>query len=181
VALTAAERQQRRRDKLAAERPAPDQMAPIEDRYTRQEAWDDACDTLQMLIEDYRTWRATTPAPAAALRVQDLPRLAAQTLTLAMISFPHPFGQDWHFPEAPPLSKAGTGIDNRTLREQLFAADAAEPDRDNFPRSAEDDATAKAWWARLPPDARATWKNVARASDPLDVWYILKDVLKSIR
>jgi hypothetical protein len=54
-ALTAAERQQRRRDKLAAERPARDNaiLSPIETRQTRQEAWDEACDRLDHLLETY--------------------------------------------------------------------------------------------------------------------------------
>jgi hypothetical protein len=67
-ALTPAERQQRRRDKLAAARPpqAADIASPIETRLTRQEAWDKACDQLDNLLETYRAWRLHTPAPGDA-------------------------------------------------------------------------------------------------------------------
>jgi hypothetical protein len=184
MAMTPAERQQRRRDKLAALRPAEDEAAiasPLEDRYTRQEAWDDACETIQAMLEAYRVWRATTPAPAAAEpRLLDLHRLAALALTLAMVGFPDAFALDWHFPEDEP-STAGAGLDPRTLREQLFSADPASLDPDNFPRTEEDNARALDWWSRIPPEARTTWQRAARSEDPLDVWYVCQQQLRRIR
>jgi hypothetical protein len=170
VALTAAERQRRRRARIAAQRPTPI-ATPAEDRFTRQDAWDDACDTLQLMLEDYRTWRATTPTPADALAIHHLPRLAAQALTLAMVTFPAYFGDEWHFPDDAPLPKEGTALDARTLREQLFSAEPAA-DADPFPRTPEEDARGLAWWNRIPPDSRETWLRLARSAEPLDVWYL---------
>jgi hypothetical protein len=177
MAMTPAERQRRRRARLAALRTPPDEAVityPLADHYTRQEAWDDACETLQVLLETYRVWRATTPAPRdAEPRLLDLHRLASLALTLTLVEFPLMFGQDWHFPDAPPPAKDGIGLDPRSLRQQLFAAEiSTDPDR--FPRTPEDDKRAREWWDRLPPEARPTWQNAARAEDPLDVWYVLK-------
>jgi hypothetical protein len=177
VALTAAERQQRRRDKIAALKPPPAPAAA--DRLTRQEAWDEACDTLQEMLEHYRVWLALTPAPAGSLRSLDLPRLAAQALTLGLVAFPPYFADDWHRPDDPPPSTAGTGLDPRSLREQLFAADPT-PDPDRFPRTAAEDSRALAWWSRIPEDARSTWLRLARSADPLDVWYLFRDQLSRL-
>ena len=186
MALTPAERQQRRRAKLAALRPpiqrADDLAAPMPGmatRQTRQEAWDEATETLQRLIEDHRTWRALNSVPVGSLRILDLPALAAQALTLAMIQFPDEFGTDWYFPDDEPLPKEGTGLDPRTLREQLFSGDPAMPDPDNFPRSDEQDAAGQAWWSRIPLDARSTWLRTVHSTDPLDVWYALRHLLKT--
>jgi hypothetical protein len=176
--MTAAERQQRRRDKLAALKPVPEQPPPARD--TREDAWDEACDTLQLMLEDYRVWLARTPAPATALHAADLPRLAAQVMTLAMTTFPSYFGDEWHDPDAAPLSREGTGLDNRTLRQQLFAVDTVR-DPDNFQRTPDEDANALAWWSRLPIDSRASWQRLARSTDPLDVWYTFHEQLNRIR
>lgn len=176
MAMTPAERQRRRRAKLAAMRPAETVLtSPLEDRSTRQEAWDEATETLQDLLEGYRIWRALTPAPAGAEpRLLDLHRLAALSLTLAMVSFPLAFAEEWHFPDDPPPPKDGTGLDPRSLRGQLLAVDPAALDPDNFPRTLEDDTRALEWWSRIPLDARSTWQRMARSDDPLDVWYIVK-------
>jgi hypothetical protein len=184
MAMTPAERQRRRRARLAAlrEDQAPTITLPLAERLTRQEAWDEACETIQDLLETYRVWRATTPAPIGTEpRLLDLHRLAALALSLAVLSFPDAFGAEWHFPDDPTPSKEGTGLDQRSLRQQLFAVDPPSLDPDNFPRTAEDDARALDWWNRLPPDARSTWQNAARAKDPLDVWYILRGGLDAIR
>jgi len=188
MAMTPAERQRRRRARLAALREADKQnqapaiTQPLGERLTRQEAWDEACETIQDLLETYRVWRATTPAPSGAEpRLLDLHRLAGVALSLAMLRFPDAFGAEWHFPDEPTPSKDGTGLDPRALREQLFAADPPSLDPDNFPRTAEDDARALDWWNRLPPDARSTWQNAAQAEDPCDVWYIVRGRLDAIR
>ena len=176
--MTPAERQQRRRDKLAALRPpaGPTLADPLETRKTRQETWDSACETLQIMLETYRHWRALTPAPAAALRPVDLPRLSAQALTLALVSFPDPFAQDWDWPIEP--APAGR-LDPRTLIEQLVS-DQPGTDVDAFPRTAEDDAAGRAWWQRIPEDARSTWISMARSADPADIWHIVRRRMTSI-
>jgi hypothetical protein len=188
MAMTPAERQRRRRARLAAVRDAEEQAQaptitlPLAERLTRQEAWDEACETIQVMLETYRVWRATTPAPLAAEpRLLDLHRLAGVALSLAVLSFPDAFGAEWHFPDEPTPSKDGTGLDRRSLREQLFAADPPSLDPDNFPRTAEDDVRALDWWNRLPPDARSTWQNAVRAEDPRDVWYVVRGRLGAIR
>jgi hypothetical protein len=96
-----------------------------------------------------------------------------------MVTFPPYFGDEWHCPDDAPLPKAGTGVDTRTLREQLFSAAPAE-DADRFPRTPEEDARGLAWWARIPPDSRETWLRLARSAAPLDVWYLFHDQLSRI-
>lgn len=174
--LTDAERQRRRRAKVAAARPQPpDEPAfafPIETRLTRQETWDAGCQTLQRLIEGYRIFRANQAAPAAALRAADLPALTALVQTLAVTSFPHHYGQEWDLPGVAEVENTNPDLDARSLRQQFFSG-ASTPDPDPRPRTPEEDARGLEWWHRIPPDARPIWMEMADSADPLDIWYIL--------
>ncbi len=182
MALTPAERQQRRRNKLAALRPpdAPELLHPLADRQTRQEAWDDACETLEDLLETYRRWRLSTPTPHDALSSAALPSLAGLIQALTMVSLPAPFAGSWHLPgldthEAEQLA----AVPGRTLRERFFGADPT-PEPDEPRRTPEQDEKARAWWARLPEAAQETWRGAAHCTEPEDVFHVLHRVLKSI-
>ncbi len=102
-ALTPAERQQRRRDKLAAAHPprADAIRSPIETRMTRQEAWDEACDRLASLLETYRAWKLVTPTAAEDLSTAALPGLASQVLTLSLTTLALDWGSGWYLPARP--------------------------------------------------------------------------------
>jgi len=182
-ALTAAERQQRRRDKLAAERPARDDAitSPIETRQTRQEAWDEACDRLDHLLETYRAWKRISRTPEGELSTAALPGLAAQLLALTLTTLALDWGREWYFPpgtdpiaavDRPPLPAP-------SLRALVFGAqrteDPAEPRR-----SPAQDEAARAWWGRLDPDQRATWQRMANCGEPEDVYHVMCDVLAAI-
>jgi hypothetical protein len=173
MALTPAERQARRRAKIAAELAAqhPGQTIVRDGRESHQQAWDAACEELEHQLELYRAYLALHPVQAKALRPLDLPRLAAMTLTLSLIQFATSFGDDVYLSSRPLADPAITGLDPHTLRQRLLADDPP-PEPDRFPRTPADDASALAWWSRIPPDAQASWLSLARSTDPLDVWYM---------
>ena len=184
-ALTPAQRQQRRRDKLAAARPpkADDIPSPIETRLTRQETWDTACEQIDHLLETYRAWKLQTATSGDALSTAALPGLANQILTLTLTTFPPAFGQEWYFApdEDPTPAATRPPLPARSLRElalgaQRTAEDPAEPRR----TAAQDDA-ARAWWDRLNPDQQANWRAMASCAEPEDVYHVMRAVIQTIR
>lgn len=183
-ALTPAERQQRRRDKLAAERPpkADNIPSPVETRLTRQEAWDTACDTLSEILESYRAWKLATPTPAEDLGAAALPGLASHILTLTLTTLGLDFGREWFF---------GLGNDalvravqpptpTRSLRD--LALGAPRLAEENEPaRTAEQDAGARAWWAELNASQRFNWQSIANAIEPEDVYHVMRRAIDQMR
>jgi len=187
-ALTPAQRQQRRRDKLAAERPARrparehDTGPPAATRQSRQEAWDTACDTLSELLESYRAWKLVTPTPAEDLGNAALPGLAGHVLTLTLTTLGLDFGREWFF---------GLGNDavvravqpptpTRSLRD--LALGAPRLAEENEPaRTAEQDAGARAWWAELNASQRFNWQRIANAVAPEDVYHVMRDAIDRMR
>jgi len=184
-ALTPAQRQQRRRDKLAAARPPPagDIPSPIETRLTRQEAWDTACEQLDHLLETYRAWKLRTAAPDDALSTAALPGLANQVLALTLTTFPPDFAQQWYFaPGEDPVPAADRPpLPARSLRELALGAQRTAEDPAEPSRTAAQDAAARAWWDRLNPDQRANWQAMANCAGPEDVYHVMRAVIQTIR
>ena len=183
MAMTPAQRQQRRRDKLAAARPpkASQVPAPIETRKTRQEAWDTACEQLDHLLETYRAWKLHTAAPGDSLSTAALPGLASQVLNLSLTTFPPGFGQEWYFApgEDPIPAEDRPPLPSRSLRELALGAQRAAEDPDEPRRTAEQDAAARAWWGRLNPDQRANWQAMANCAEPEDVYHVMREAIRT--
>jgi len=184
-ALTPAQRQQRRRDKLAAARPAQADAipSPIETRLTRQETWDTACEQLDHLLETYRAWKLQTAASGDALSTAALPGLANQILTLTLTTFPPAFGQEWYFApgEDPTAAAARPPMLARSLRELALGAQRTAEDPAEPRRTAAQDAAARAWWDRLNPDQQANWRAMASCAEPEDVYHVMRSVIQTIR
>jgi hypothetical protein len=184
MAMTPAQRQQRRRDKLAAARPpkASPVPSPLETRQTRQEAWDTACERLDHLLETYRAWKLHTAAPGEALSTAALPGLASQVLALTLTTFPPDFAQEWYFApgEDPVAAEDRPPLPLRSLRELALGAQRAAEDPDEPRRTAGQDAAARAWWERLNPDQRANWQAMANCAEPEDVYHVMRAVIQTI-
>jgi hypothetical protein len=177
-ALTPAERQQRRRDKLAAERPprADDIPSPIETRMTRQEAWDEACDRLDTILETYRAWKLVTPTAAEDLSTAALPGLASQVLSLTLTTLAIDWGREWYFPPGQDPAAGRPPMPARSLRE--LALGAPRLNEENEPRSSpEQDARARAWWAEMNPGQRGNWQRMANCIEPEDVYHVLREMI----
>jgi hypothetical protein len=182
-ALTPAERQQRRRDKLAAARPPAGDVitSPIETRMTRQEAWDEACDRLDHLLETYRAWKLANRTPADELSAAALPGLASQILTLTLTTLALDFGREWYFaPGQDPVAAADRPpMPARSLRELVLGAPRLG--EENEPgRTPEQDAAARAWWAGMEPHQQANWRAMANCAEPEDVYHLMRDVIRTI-
>jgi len=183
-ALTPAQRQQRRRDKLAAARPpqAGGILSPIETRLTRQETWDTACERLDHLLETYRAWKLQAAAPGDALSTAALPGLASQVLTLTLTTFPSDFGQEWYFApgEDPVPAAERPPLPTRSLRELALGAQRTAEDPAEPRRTAAQDEAARVWWDRMNPDQRTNWQAMANCAEPEDVYHVMRTVIQSI-
>jgi hypothetical protein len=177
-ALTPAERQQRRRDKLAAARPPREDaiLSPIETRMTRQEAWDEACDRLNTILETYRAWKLVNPTPAGDLSAAALPGLASQVLTLTLTTLALDWGCEWYFPPDQDPVADRPPMPARSLRE--LALGAPRLNEENEPRSTpEQDARARAWWTGMKADQRGNWQRMANCTEPEDVYHVLREMI----